>query len=127
MSGVSGAREFAAVVRHAARDITPEAEKVLFKGAMNVKKDLQSQMRKSSSFSELAGAITFDIDGLSAEIGPTKAHRGGNGTLGFGANIAYFGGANGGGGTVEDPEEAGKREAPYFEKWLAEAAVKSFD
>lgn len=127
MSGVSGAREFAAVVRHAARGITPDAEKVLFKGAMNVKRDLQEKLRASAHFKGVARSITFDIEGLSAEIGPEKG-AGSGAPL---ADKAYWGGAGWGGvhsgGTVEDPEEALNREAPNLEKWLAEAAVKSFD
>lgn len=119
----SGAREFAAVIRHAAADITPGAEKVVFKGAMNVKRDLQEKLRASTHFKGVAPSITFDMDGLSAEIGPEK----GSGSGAPLAHFAYWGGANGGGGTVEDPEEALKREEPIFEKHLLELAVKSFD
>lgn len=124
---MSGAREFAAVLR-AAADIAPEAEKVLFKGAMNVKRDLQDKLRASKHFKGVARSITFDVDGLSAEIGPEKA-SGSGGAL---ANIAYFGGHAWGssvfsGGNIEDPEAALKREAPVFEKHLLELAVKSFD
>lgn len=127
MSGASELRAFAAQVKHAAADITPAAEKVIAKGAHNIRQDLQAQLRASTHFKGVAGSITYDLDGLSAEIGPDKA-SGSGGAL---ANIAYFGGAGWGGrhsgGTVEDPEEALNREAPHVEKWLAEEAVKSFD
>lgn len=126
MSGVSGAREFAAAIRHAASDITSGAEKVVEKGALNVKKDLQKQLQGSRSFRGIARSITYDRTGLSAEIGPDKS-AGAGGAL---ANIAYWGGSGWGvhsGGTVEDPGEALKREEPFFEKYLMEEAVKSFD
>lgn len=117
-------RAFAAELR-AAGDVQPEVEKVLFKGAMNIKKDLQEKMRASTHFKGAAGAISFDIRGLSAEIGPTK------GSPGSLANLAYFGGTGWGGkhsgGTVEDPEEALLREVPAFEKHLTEIAVRSLE
>lgn len=96
---------------------------VVKKGAVNIKEDMQAAMRSSGSFGAMAGAISFDmIDGdMGAEIGPTKSY-GGAGGAGFGANIAYFGGANGGGGTVEDPQASGDRELPNFEKALAEVS-----
>jgi hypothetical protein len=123
VSGVSGGREFAAVVRHAAADIVPAVEKVVFKGAMNIKSEMQSALRGSAHFKGVAPSVTFDIEGLSAEIGPERG-AGSGAPL---AHFAYWGGANGGGGTVEDPEEALKREAPVFTKHVLAEAVKSFD
>ncbi|WP_019148472.1 hypothetical protein [Timonella senegalensis] len=115
-------RAFATTVRAAAKDITPDAEKVMFKGAMNVKRDLQKQMRASRHFKGATNSITFDQAGLSVEIGPEKA----SGSGGAIANVAYFGTSRGG-GTVEDPLEALNREAPYVEKYLLELVVKSFE
>lgn len=119
---MSGARGFAASLR-AASDVSGEVEKVVFKGAMNIKKDLQGQLRGSAHFKGVAPSVTFDIEGLSAEIGPERG-AGSGAPL---AHFAYWGGANGGGGTVEDPEEALKREIPTFTKHVLEVAVKSFD
>ena len=53
--------------------------------------------------------------GMAAEIGPEKV---GAGNL---AVIAYWGGANGGGGTVEDPQEAADRELPLRAEGQREA------
>jgi len=94
---------------------------VVKRGAVNVKKQLQEEMGASASFAALAPTITFDMldGGFTAEIGPVKSSSGSRG-LGFGANIAYFGGANGGGGTVPDPQGALDAEAPRFEKALAD-------
>lgn len=118
----NGAREFAAVIKHAAADITSEAEKVVFKGATNVKKEMQRTISSSTHFKGAAPSVTFDMDGLSAEIGPEKASGAGGAIM----NIGYFGGVRGGGGTVEDPEEPLIRETPNVQKWLADAAYRSF-
>ena len=52
------------------------------------------------------------------EVGPV---RGGAGSL---AHIAYFGGANGGGGTIRDPQLAADEEVPVIERALLAAFGK---
>lgn len=91
------------------------------KGAHNIKEDLQAQARKSKHFKGMAPGISYTmhtgIGGMyAADIGPEK---GSPGSLG---NIAYFGTSRGG-GTVENPEAALQREAPKFEKALADLAA----
>lgn len=87
---------------------------VVEKGARNIKGDLTEQMKSSTHFKGFAD-IGYDIldGGMAAEIGPNK------GGPGAGANIAYFGTSRGG-GTVEDPIEALKREAGAVEKHLGD-------
>lgn len=95
---------------------------VVEKGALNIKNQLVAEMRSSRSFKAVADAISYDIHGgqmfgggiIEAEIGPV---RGSPGSL---ANIAYFGGANGGGGTVADPQDALDAETPKFEQALGD-------
>ena len=91
---------------------------VLTKGAVNVKNQLQAEARGSRHF-RFAGLINFEqhvtANTAEAEIGPRKV---GAGNL---ANIAYFGGSNGGGGTLPDPELALQAEAPAFEDQLGKA------
>ena len=93
---------------------------VVEKGAVNVKADMRAAANNSKHF-KIARSITYDLsypDGaVEAEVGPTL---GGAGSL---AGIAYFGGANGGGGTIEDPQGAADREAPRFEQALSEVAA----
>lgn len=116
------------------RHIIPVVEK----GAANIKGDLRAEAFKSRHFGGMARSITYDMitssgSGIEAEIGPTK------GKPGSIANIAYFGGSAwsgrknpgrgwqsgpGGGGTVEDPRGALDREAPRFERALADIAAE---
>lgn len=107
-----------------ARDLQAAPEKVqkkvrrdLGKRADAVRNTMRADAAKSRHF-KFAGTISKSIvsDGLEAEVGPEKR---GAGNL---AHIAYFGGVNGGGGTVRDPAEAlAEHEAP-FEAEVGDAA-----
>lgn len=70
---------------------------------------MRADMAGSGSFAHAASSITFDMKGNAAiseaEIGPTKP-------AGAIANIAYFGGSHGGGGTVRDPLDAAESTDP---------------
>lgn len=112
-------RRYAQSLAGAASSMPREARQVVSKGALNIKNDMQDQVRKSTHFSGggVAESISYDMrDGggfVEAEIGPRK---GGPGDL---LNIAYFGTPRGG-GTVEDPSKALEREAPRFDKAIAD-------
>lgn len=105
------------ILHHASYVAVRHARPVVQRGAQNIKEQLQAEARGSRHF-RLERAISYDIedDGFAAEIGPEK---GGAGSL---ANIAYFGGANGGGGTVPDPRAALDAEIPRFIDQLAQIA-----
>lgn len=80
-----------------------DVDKVLFKGAMNVKNEMIADVSKSRHFRGMAGSITFEHQNTSGTIrrvvGPDKGRRGGS--LG---NIYYFGTSRGGGsGDIEKP------------------------
>lgn len=81
----------------------PEVEKVLKKGAQNLKEGMQAEFDESDWFSGKRGPhVSYERLGfgreIAYEIGP---ERRGIGSL---AHIAVDGGANGGGGTVKiDP------------------------
>lgn len=96
-----------------------EVRGVVHKGAVNIKTQLREEASASRHF-KMAQTITFDeiqeFGGPAAEIGPVKK---GAGNL---ANIAYFGGTNGGGGTVPDPNGALSAEEPRFIEALAALA-----
>lgn len=81
----------------AGAQILGEVEKVVFKGAMNIKQGMQQRLRDSPGFRRISHSVDFDIDkqisGVGAEIGP----RHGPGEPGNLANIAYFGTSRGGG------------------------------
>lgn len=95
-----------------------EAEKVVFKGAMNVKRGMAQELRASTHFRPIARSVDFDFkssrDGIEAEIGPKH----GPGEPGNLANIAYFGTSRGG-GTV-DFMKPFNNEVPRFEKAIAD-------
>lgn len=80
--------------------LLPEADAIVKKGAQNVKEHMVADAEASEHFKGMAGAVSYESDyrpGLvQYAAGPDKARRGG----GIG-NIAYFGGANGGGGTLD--------------------------
>lgn len=82
--------------------------------AKRIEAAMRADAAKSKSF-RFSGTIGTDREGWERVIG---AKKGGAGSL---AHIAYFGGANGGGGTVRDPNEALQDEAPAFEKALGDA------
>ena len=86
------------------------------KAGTNIKQQLRDEMAQSGHFGQAAKSIGFDVTdgGLGVEVGPS---RGRPGSI---ANIAYFGGRNGGGGTVPDPRGALEAEAPRFEKALTD-------
>ena len=86
-------------------------------------KAIQTRMRSDASRSRhfrLAPTITTEsrefFGGPGVEVGPEKR---GAGNLGV---IAYFGGVNGGGGTLADPMEALEAESPRFIRALEDLA-----
>ena len=81
---------------------------VVTKGAMQVRDKMRKDMRESPSFKGNARNISYDLkvggDGVEAEIGPKPTWL---------AHIAYFGGANGGGGTVDILGPLGEEVEPF--------------
>ena len=106
------------------KGLIPKVRGVVRKGAVNVKNAMQQDLQKSKHFKAAARSVDFEEvssgafgqTSIAAEIGPNKSRHAAAGLAG----IAYFGGINGGGGTVRDPAEALAEEAPNFEKFLLE-------
>ena len=96
--------------------MVPKMRGVVTKSAVNTKKIMRADARRSSHFKQIERTISYDIkehtfggDGvIEAEVGPTG---GGSASL---AGIAYFGTSKPGGGTVRNPEDAMLEEAPNF-------------
>ena len=103
--------------------MVPKLKGVVAKSAVNTKKIMQQDARRSRHFKQLARTISYDLrvmqfagDGvIEAEIGPTP---GGSGSL---AGIAYYGTSRPGGGTVRNPEDAMLEEAPNFYEYAFQA------
>lgn len=95
-----------------------EVRPVLERGALNMKRGMAKDFADSWHFAGIAGTISYEVtaagDTITAEVGPDKA-RGGIASL---AGIAYFGGANGGGGTIPDPVHVIDAEVPRVIDYL---------
>lgn len=97
--------------------MVPKVKGVVSKGALNVKKQLQAEARKSPHFKGLARSIGYDLHvgefggdaSIEAEIGPDKTRNASAGLL-----MAYWGQSRGGGGSLPDPINALHDESPNF-------------
>ncbi len=121
-------RDFGQVPVKVAKRVT----KIMPKTGLAIKKRMQADMRASSSFKQVARTIDYDVnvyngfgtEAIEVEIGPNASRGGGASIAGMGslsggsaaslAGLAYFGGSNGGGGTVTDPRVAMRLEEPIF-------------
>lgn len=114
--------------------LVPKIKPIVAKSALEVKKIMRADAAKSAHFKQLAPTINYDLNvfefagdaSIEAEIGPDKhVVVGGSGTgphtPGNLANIAYFGGARGGGGTIRDPVDALLEVAPDFLEFIGQA------
>lgn len=122
MAGSDELRAFSKDLTAAGSGIASKVLPVVHKGAGKVKAQLRREMADSTYFKGVTRAIDYSMKSgntasgggaIEAEIGPRK---GAPGSL---ANIAYFGGATGG-GTVPDPKGALDAEIPHFEKALGD-------
>ena len=103
--------------------MVPKLKGVVAKSALNTKKLMQADAKRSKHFKQLAPTIGYDLrvmefagDGvIEGEVGPTP---GGSGSL---AGIAYYGTSRPGGGTVRNPEDAMLEEAPNFYEFAFKA------
>jgi hypothetical protein len=110
--------------------MVPKLKGVVAKSALNTKKIMQADVRKSSHFRGkqrpgLDASIDYDLKVqefggdavIEAEVGPSP-DRNAAASL---AGIAYFGTSKPGGGTVRNPEEAMLEEAPNFYEYAFKA------
>lgn len=86
---------------------------IVEKAAGNVKDEMAADARGSRHFGYMAGAISYDrrysVGVVGYEVGPDKDRRGG--AIG---NIAYFGGVNGGGATLDIDKPLRSEEPRYL-------------
>ena len=117
---VSEVHKLVADFGHASAKVLPLVEAVVKKAAQNVKEEMVADARASRHFRGLGSAISYDsafgLGSVAYTVGPDKDRRGG--ALG---NIAYFGGAHGGGGTL-DINKPLASEAPRMLKALEDVA-----
>ncbi|MFB9953534.1 hypothetical protein [Cellulomonas denverensis] len=117
---IEGLRELTADLARIASRALPDVDAILKKGADNIKADMVADAAGSAHFGAMAPSISYDsayrLGQPAYEIGPDKG-RGKAGRAASLANIAYFGGANGGGGTL-DIDAPLKAEEPRLMKAL---------
>jgi len=94
------------------------ARKILDVACVKIKKDMAKEIGGSPHFRKVAPSVSYDIKGLSAEIGPEQGKAAGS--LAF---IAAYGTAT----TPPSWDHTASlhREAPVFEKFLGDLAAKS--
>ena len=116
-------RELIHDIDGAPRRAMKAAEAAAKRGMQNIKNDMTKEAAASDHFRAIAPTISYDeratLRGLEYELGPDKDHPVRGGRPGPLANIAYFGGANGGGGTL-DFDGPIERELPNLEKHLGD-------
>ena len=122
MIEIQGARELMADLASLPTQVQREVPKVIERGALNIKSQMRSEIVQSAVGRKrgVESSITYDLHdgGYLAEIGPRK---GGPGSI---ANIAYFGGSHGGGGSAPDPRGALEAEAPNVERELGDLVAR---
>ncbi|KNX38099.1 hypothetical protein [Luteipulveratus halotolerans] len=104
---MSQVRRLADDLRDAAQSIEVKAEKVVAKGALNVKTQMQQEavaFDSGTRHRKFAADISYDQKGLNAEIGPTLDDIGS-------VQLFYLGNYKTG-PSVPDPSRAAEREAP---------------
>lgn len=114
---VTGAQELAASLGRTAAALIPAVDGVVKHAAQNVKDGMAADARQSPHFRRVADTVSYDraytVGGVGYQVGP-DADRGGAAHL---AGIMYFGGAHGGGGSV-DVDAPLRREEPLMVKAL---------
>lgn len=92
--------------------------RVMKRGGQEMKKKMQADFQGSRSFRHVGRSVTYDVverrGATTIEVGPDAA-RSSSAPL---AGIAYFGGANGGGGTVREPDYILEAEADNAVDWI---------
>lgn len=128
----SGFEELAADMQAAPDSLISEVGKVVSKGALNIKQQIQKDFNGSRHFGRMSpGSAPVSVrynrkvlaNSAEAEIAPFLEQEGFRYLIG----IAIHGGSRGGGGTVPDPLIAMQAEAPGFEQALLNLAGTVLD
>lgn len=115
---IDGIDEIIRDMGKANQKLVSKMKPLMSKTALSVKKRMQADLRKSRYFKSVARSVSYDLaqttwDGTGVfqfEVGPDRSVSP-SASL---AGIAYFGGSNGGGGTVRDPIIPAREELPVF-------------
>lgn len=100
----------------------PQLERVMLRGALNIRDGVRDEFRKSRYFRQVASSVDAERKASATEVAYEIGPRVGVYAGSLGA-IAVDGGANGGGGTV-DFDWPLEDEAPALEQYIGEALGK---
>lgn len=115
--GTEGLDDFSRVLSQSPAKARSAVRGVINRGGLEMKRKMESDLSRSRSFGHIARSVTYDVTGRtnpSVEVGPDAA-RSSSAPL---AGIAYFGGARGGGGTVQEPDYILEAEAKTAAEWI---------
>lgn len=117
---VSELRKLATDLDKAPAEVKRKAVPIMRKTGLQIRRGIQADLQESVYFKGTASKFSVDekIDGSGMEIEIYPHH--GKGIPSSQYNIAVFGGARGGGGTVDDPMVVLTDEAEKAEHFLAE-------
>lgn len=117
---VSELRKLATDLDRAPDEVKRKIVPIMRKTGLEIRRGIQADLRESVYFKGTAYKFSVDEkkdgDGMEIEVYP---HHG-KGIPSSQYNIAVFGGANGGGGTVDDPMVVLTDEAEKAERFLAD-------
>lgn len=117
-------RTLAVDLGRASVEVFKEAEATTKKAAHNVKETMRADAESSGHYQHFSRSITYDramaVGQIAYEVGPDKG--GPQGALG---NILYFGTSKN--GAVLDVEVGMRKEAPEFERRMADMAARLLD
>lgn len=107
---------------HASARALPAVDRVVERGALNVKTKMAAEAESDGHYKRFSRAISYDraykLGVVSYEVGPDKSRSGAQGALG---NLLYFGSANN--GSVLDIEVGLRDEEPRLVENLAKIAT----
>ncbi len=115
-------RELATDLGRAPAEALGEVRRVVQRGALNIKRDMQAEATGSRRLAGIAPSITYTTellpDGITAEIGPEIGRA--QGSLGF---VAYEGTPTSG-PVFPDPQGALDRESEAVARHIADAVAR---
>lgn len=118
---LSDFERFASDLERGADKVLADVAPVVKRGAENVKRTMRAEMARSGYFKGASSSITYDVVNGSGWVEARVGPESGGQVKGDLAALAYFGGSNGGGGTVRDPQAALDDEAPSFFGYIERA------
>lgn len=117
ISGLEGLDAVIHDLDNAGPRLSKDVEGVMKRAGVEMAKKMREDFSGSRHFGHIARSVSFDHEPRRVEVGPDRA-KSSSAPL---AGIAYFGGANGGGGTVTEPDYILEDEAETAAEYVGKA------